>query len=74
MKTDQLVVVGADSHVYDNHIELAKQQIVGDYLTDKSPRFVLNPDIKNIDDFKITDIKIEGYEGFNAPIPYPVAV
>ena len=74
MATDEFVLIAADSHIYDNHVELAKKQITCDYVKDQQPRFELNPNIKNIDDFKFDDIRISGYEGFNPPIPYPVAV
>lgn len=74
MEPDEFVWVGADTHVYANHVELAKEQVTCDHEKSIKPKFVLNPEIKNIDDFKISDIKIEGYEGYNKPIPYPVAV
>lgn len=74
MVTDEFVLVGVDSHVYDNHVEMAKEQISSHYDFTKVTRFVLNPAIKDIDDFKIEDIKVEGYEGYNPPIRYPVAV
>lgn len=74
MVTDEFVIAGADSHVYDNHVELAKEQVKADYDFNKVARFSLNPKIKDIDDFKIEDIQIEGYEGYNPPIRYPVAV
>lgn len=74
MATDEFVLLAADSHIYDNHVELAKEQITCDYAKDQQPRFELNPNIKDIDHFTFNDIRISGYEGFNPPIPYPVAV
>ncbi len=58
-----------DVHLYNNHIEQAKKQ-----LSRKPyplPRLILNPDIKNIYDFKYEDIKIEDYQchpGIKAPV------
>lgn len=37
------------------------------------PKLELNPEIKNIDDFKYDDIKIAGYKSYPA-IKYPLSV
>lgn len=58
-----------DAHIYLNHLEQA-----GILLTRTPyplPRMVINPDVKNIDDFKFEDFKLEGYEchpALRAPI------
>lgn len=49
-----------DAHLYKNHLDAAKEQ-----LTRKPkhlPLLKLNPKIKNIDDFTVDDIQLEGYE------------
>ncbi|MCR5661958.1 MAG: thymidylate synthase [bacterium] len=58
-----------DAHIYLNHLEQA------DILLTRTPyplpRMVINPDVKNIDDFKFEDFKLEGYEchpALRAPI------
>ncbi len=55
-------------HLYKNHMEQAnlqlKRAINGPFY--KSPTLVLNPDIKNIDDFRYDDIKFEDYECHDA--------
>jgi thymidylate synthase len=49
-----------DVHLYSNHFDQAKEQL------QREPRpfpiVRLNPEIKNIDDFKIEDINIESYD------------
>ncbi len=49
-----------DAHIYLDHIEQVKEQV------SRQPyqpcTLVLNPEIKNIEDFKIEDIKIENYQ------------
>ncbi|MBK7962644.1 MAG: thymidylate synthase [Bdellovibrionales bacterium] len=49
-----------DAHLYENHVEQAKQQLT------RTPRplskLILNPQIKNIFDFKFEDIVVQNYD------------
>jgi thymidylate synthase len=49
-----------DAHLYENHLDQAK------LLLERDPRplptLVLNPNIRNIDDFTFEDIAIENYD------------
>ncbi len=49
-----------DAHLYNNHIEQAKLQLSRD--TKPSPTMKINPDIKNIFDFKFEDFTLENYD------------
>jgi thymidylate synthase len=60
-----------DVHLYNNHIEQAKLQLSRKPFT--PPTMRLNPDIKNIFDFKFEDFSLENYQ-FHPPIKAPVAV
>jgi thymidylate synthase len=49
-----------DAHLYSNHIEQAKLQLSREHFP--LPQLKLNPDVKNIFDFKFEDIEIVNYQ------------
>ena len=53
-----------DLHVYSNHIDQIELQMTREPLP--LPKLLLNPDVKDIFDFTIDDIKIVGYESHPA--------
>ncbi len=48
-----------DAHIYLNHFDQVKEQLTREPMT--LPKLWLNPEIKNIDDFKMEDIKLIDY-------------
>lgn len=60
-----------DAHIYKNHFDVVKTQIEREPLP--LPRLVLNKDIDNLFDFKIEDIKLEGYQS-HCPLKGKVSV
>lgn len=59
----EMVHTFGDLHIYNDHIDLIKQQL--ERTPRKLPKIELNPDIKNIEDFRYEDIKLTDYD------PYP---
>lgn len=53
-----------DVHIYSNHFDAVNTQLSREPFP--FPVLKLNPDIKNIDDFKFDDIKIENYQAHPA--------
>jgi thymidylate synthase len=49
-----------DAHIYSNHMDQCKLQLSRD--TFKIPKLKMNPEIKNLFDFKFEDFEVVGYE------------
>ena len=49
-----------DAHIYDNHQEQVKLQLTREPFD--LPKIKINPDIKNIDDFKFEDFELLNYQ------------
>ena len=62
-----------DTHIYKNQLDGAIKQIQRNPFKYKPATLSLNPDIKNIYDFKYEDIKIENYQSYS-PIKYVLSV
>ncbi len=62
LKLGEFVHTLGDTHIYHNHFEQVKEQLSRTPL--ELPKMKINPDIKNINDFKYEDFELEGYESY----------
>lgn len=60
LKVGDFVLSIGDAHIYSNHVDGVKEQLSRDHYP--SPSLWLNPDINDIDDFKMEDIKLVDYQ------------
>lgn len=71
LKAGDFIHTTGDTHLYLNHLEQVKLQLTR--TPRKLPRMVINPDVKDIFDFKYEDFSLEDYDPW-PHIPAPVSV
>lgn len=59
LKVGDFIHTLGDAHIYLNHIEQVKTQLKREPM--KLPEMKINPDVKNIDDFKFEDFELINY-------------
>jgi thymidylate synthase len=59
LKAHECVLTLQDAHIYHEHFDAVQEQLKREPFP--LPQLWLNPEIKNIDDFKMSDIELKGY-------------
>ena len=62
LKAGEFVHTLGDTHIYHNHFEQVKEQLSHTPL--KLPTMKINPNVKDINDFKYEDFELVGYESY----------
>ena len=60
LEPGEFIWTGGDCHLYNNHLEQAKLQVSRKPL--KLPKLILDPNVRDIDDFTADHIEIVDYE------------
>lgn len=60
LNVGELIISTGDTHIYSNHVEQVKEQLTREEYP--MPTLYLNPNIKNIDDFRMENIDLDGYQ------------
>lgn len=66
LKVGEFIHTIGDAHIYMNHKDAIEEQLSRTEDVRAFPKLKINPDVKSIDDFKIEDFEINGYD----PHPY----
>jgi thymidylate synthase len=69
LEPGEFIWTGGDTHLYTNHLEQAKLQLTREPR--QLPAMVINPDVKDIFDFKFEDFELVNYNphpGIKAPV------
>ena len=59
LKAHECILTLQDAHIYHEHFDAVKEQLSRDPM--KLPTLWLNPDVTDIDSFKMDDVKLENY-------------
>jgi thymidylate synthase len=73
MTPKELVWDCGDAHIYKNHIK-AFNQTFDRFPQKQTARIRLNPEVKRMSDFKVSDIALEDYVFSKPNIVYPIAI
>ena len=71
LKPGEFIHTTGDTHLYLNHLEQARLQLTR--TPRPLPKMKINPDVKNLFDFKFEDFTLEGYDPW-PHIPATVSV
>ena len=72
LKPGEFIQVISDAHIYDRHVPIVKELITREQFP--APKFVINPDIKDFNDFTPDDVRFEDYQTGPQVKDIPIAI
>ena len=72
-KPGLLTVCISNAHIYENQLDGMKEQLSRRDQALPAPKLWINPEVKDFYEFKVEDVKLEGYEHLGT-IKMPVSV
>ena len=73
LQPGELIFTGGDTHIYLNHLEQVNELLSNDVSKYSLPSIRLNSDVKDINNFKMSDFTLIDYNSYPA-IKAPMAV
>ena len=64
MIPDEVICSLGDTHIYMEHMDAVNEQLSNYPMKYDLPRLVLNPNITDINDFTLNDVKVENYKSY----------
>jgi thymidylate synthase len=64
LKVGELIISMGDTHIYQTHLDQVKEQLTREPLP--LPTLFLNTSVKDIDQFKMDDIQLDGYKSLDS--------
>jgi thymidylate synthase len=64
LKPKELIISFGDAHIYQDHVDQVKEQLSREAYPE--PTLWLNPEVKDIDNFTMDDIKLNNYQSHEA--------
>ncbi len=71
MQAGELVMNFGDAHIYESQIEGVREQLTR--TPHALPTMLINPDVREIDDFKFDDFKLVNYTSW-PHVKYPITI
>jgi thymidylate synthase len=74
LNAGELIHVIADAHIYDRHMEQARELLRRESNTEKTPKLILNPEKKNFFEITTEDFELVDYEPVKPQLKFELGI